>query len=147
MPQNSLTLVVDESGMYYRVPICMINEPENFNADFVTQKLFEKAAPKEAKINVRSPLLILSLYIIRQKVKIRSTKGDSSLEKVSNLLSISDLKSMYISSLDEKRQDGLSPDKLRFFCLGKELKDNLFLYSYDIASEMTIQAMVKPTLQ
>ena len=65
MPQNSLTLVVDESGMYYRVPICMINEPENFNADFVTQKLFEKAAPKEAKINVRSPLLILSLYIIR----------------------------------------------------------------------------------
>ena len=26
MPQNSLTLVVDESGMYYRVPICMINE-------------------------------------------------------------------------------------------------------------------------
>ena len=53
MPQNSLTLVVDETGMYYRVPICMINEPENFNADFVTQKLFEKAIPNETKVNVR----------------------------------------------------------------------------------------------
>jgi hypothetical protein len=34
MPQNSLTLVVDETGMYYRVSICVINDPENFKADF-----------------------------------------------------------------------------------------------------------------
>jgi hypothetical protein len=52
MPQNSLTLVVDEGGMYYRVPICMINEPENFNADFVTAKLFSKEKPKESRVNV-----------------------------------------------------------------------------------------------
>ena len=29
-------------------------------------------------------------------------------------------------------------DKLRFFCLGKELKDELFLYSYDVRDELTI---------
>ena len=27
MPQNSLTLVIDENGVYYRVPISCINEP------------------------------------------------------------------------------------------------------------------------
>lgn len=27
--------------------------------------------------------------------------------------------------------------------MGKELKDNLFLYSYEIKDEMTVQAMIK----
>lgn len=52
MPQNSLTLVVDETGMYYRVPICVINDPENFNADFQTEKLKSKVQPKENRIPV-----------------------------------------------------------------------------------------------
>jgi len=34
MPQNSLTLVIDENGVYYRVPICCINEPLNFSVNF-----------------------------------------------------------------------------------------------------------------
>jgi len=29
------------------------------------------------------------------------------------------------------------------FCLGKELKDDLFLYSYDMMDEITVQAMFK----
>ena len=33
--------------------------------------------------------------------------------------------------------------RLRFFCMGKELQDDLFLYSYDIATDMVIQAMIK----
>lgn len=33
MPQNSLTLVIDETGMYYRIPICVINEPKNYDRD------------------------------------------------------------------------------------------------------------------
>lgn len=46
MPQNSLTLVVDEQGMYYRVPICVINDPVNYDADYVNEKLKLKKAPK-----------------------------------------------------------------------------------------------------
>jgi len=54
MPQNSLTLVVDESGMYYRVPICMINDPMNYDADFVNEKLKLKTKPaQESLVNVR----------------------------------------------------------------------------------------------
>lgn len=34
-------------------------------------------------------------------------------------------------------------DTLRLFCMGKELKDDLFLYSYDIADEMVLQVMYK----
>ena len=30
---------------------------------------------------------------------------------------------------------------LRFLCLGKELKDDLFVYSYDLTDELTIQCM------
>ena len=33
--------------------------------------------------------------------------------------------------------------RLRFFCMGKELQDDLYLYSYDIASDMVVQAMIK----
>ena len=62
MPQNSLTLVVDESGMYYRVPICMINEPENYTADFVTQKLFDKVQPKEAIVKVSRTKFFIRLF-------------------------------------------------------------------------------------
>lgn len=53
MPQNSLTLVVDEQGMYYRIPICLINDPMNYDADFVNEKLKKKEAPKaESTLNV-----------------------------------------------------------------------------------------------
>jgi hypothetical protein len=57
MPQNSLTLVIDESGIYYRIPICVINDPLNFNADYVTDKLKNKSAPPERTINVSNKRL------------------------------------------------------------------------------------------
>lgn len=34
MPQNSLTLVIDENGVYYRVPISCINEPLNYSVNY-----------------------------------------------------------------------------------------------------------------
>jgi Ubiquitin-binding domain len=34
MPQNSLTLVIDENGVYYRVPISCINEPQNYSVNY-----------------------------------------------------------------------------------------------------------------
>ena len=60
---------------------------------------------------------------------------------VSNDLSIKELKELYITKLSEempKEAIDLEPTKIRFLCLGKELKDDLFVYSYDITDELTI---------
>lgn len=65
--------------------------------------------------------------------------GDCTLS-VSNMISILELKQKYIDQLTEKE---LKPSNLRLFCLGKELKDDLFIYSYDIVDEVTVQAMIK----
>lgn len=69
-------------------------------------------------------------------------KGDCVLS-VSNLLSIADFKQMYIAKLEADGAEGLTVDNVRMFCLGKELKDDLFLYTYDILDEMTVQVMFK----
>ena len=52
MPQNSLTLVIDENGVYYRVPICCISEPLNYSVNYQDQKLKNKAKPAEKQFNV-----------------------------------------------------------------------------------------------
>ena len=31
LPQNCLTTVIDQAGVYYRVPIACINDPFNYN--------------------------------------------------------------------------------------------------------------------
>ncbi len=36
-----------------------------------------------------------------------------------------------------------TPSDIRLFSLGKELKDDLFMYSYDITDEVVMQAMIK----
>jgi hypothetical protein len=48
---------------------------------------------------------------------------------------------MYLDKLGAAAAD-IKPEKIRMFCLGKELKDDLFLYSYDITDELTIQVMI-----
>ena len=53
MPQNSLTLIIDESGVYYRVPICVINDPIGYDADYITAKLRLKEAPPEAQMDLK----------------------------------------------------------------------------------------------
>ena len=60
---------------------------------------------------------------------------------ISNDLSIEALKELYIEKLTEKMPDEakeMTPKKLRFLCLGKELKDELFVYTYDIVDDLTI---------
>jgi hypothetical protein len=47
MPQNSLTLVIDENGVYYRVPISCINDPVNYSVNFQDTKMNKKEAPPE----------------------------------------------------------------------------------------------------
>lgn len=74
-------------------------------------------------------------------LKIRSGTGDKTLP-VSNQLQVAEFKTEYINAL-ELGSDGIEPTNLRFFCMGKELKDELFLYSYDINNDMVVQAMIK----
>jgi hypothetical protein len=124
MPQNSLTLCIDETGVYYRVPICLINDPIGFDADFQTQKLKSKKEPDQEKMTL----------------KIRhAAKGDVIME-ISNLMPISEFKKEYVSLLKDVSID---PSNVRLFAMGKELKDELWIYSYDIMNESTVQAMIK----
>ena len=76
-------------------------------------------------------------------LKLRhAAKGDIIME-MSNLLPISEFKQLYISELGDKGE-GLLVEKIRMFAMGKELKDDLFVYSYDIINESTVQVMIKP---
>ena len=119
MPQNSLTLCIDDTGVYYRVPICLINDPIGFDADFQTQKLKSKQAPGEKQM----------------KLRFRNAgTGDHNVE-CSNHLEISALKKLYLEQL---KDTDLTVEMLRMFAMGKELKDDLFVYSYDMIDELTI---------
>lgn len=73
-------------------------------------------------------------------LKVRNAaKGDKILH-MSNLLPIVDFKKMYIAELNDA---SVTLDKIRMFAMGKELKDDLFIYSYDIINESTVQVMIK----
>jgi hypothetical protein len=66
-------------------------------------------------------------------------KGDKKFT-VSNNENIKKLKITYLLEV------GMTEDcieRIRLFCLGKELKNDLFLYSYDIGDDLVCQAMVK----
>ena len=108
------------------MPICLINDPIGFDADFLAQKLKGKKAPPECMMNLKAR---------------HAAHGDVQLE-TSNLISIVDFKKTYIKNL-KKNGKGLTYDKIRMFAMGKELKDDLFLYSYDILNESTVQVMIK----
>lgn len=59
------------------MPICVINDPMNFNADYQAQKLKNKEAPTE---------------VFLEALKVRSVAiGDANM-RVSNLLTIAELK-------------------------------------------------------
>ena len=60
--------------------------------------------------------------------------------EVSNLTQIDQFKQIYIDKLEE---EGLTCDRIRMFAMGKELKDDLFIYSYDIMNDLTVQVMIK----
>ena len=47
MPQDSLTTAIDQAGVYYRVPICCINDPDNYSMDNAMDAMRNKKAPKE----------------------------------------------------------------------------------------------------
>ena len=73
-------------------------------------------------------------------LKIRhAARGDKILE-ISNLMPISDFKKEYIAQL---KDDSVTAENVRLFAMGKELKDELWIYSYEMMNESTVQAMIK----
>ena len=56
----------------------------------------------------------------------------------SNLCSIQQLKQAYLALADQKKvaQNNANTELLRLFYMGKELKNDLFLYSYDMVDGM-----------
>jgi hypothetical protein len=72
-------------------------------------------------------------------VKIRNAaQGDCTITKVSNLITIEELKQLYIQNNKDKRAVGLTVDRIRFFVMGKEMKNDLFVYSYEVNDNLTI---------
>lgn len=78
----------------------------------------------------------------RMQLKIKLLPDKNYEDNISNLTSIKDLKVKFIKGLGDKGTD-LKADSLRFFCMGKELQDDLFVYSYDLSDDITIQCMVR----
>lgn len=76
------------------------------------------------------------------KLKARNAaRGDVVIE-TNNLLPVNEFIKMYIAELKKKDMD-ISSDTIRMFAMGKELKPDLWLYSYDILNESTVQVMIK----
>ena len=75
-----------------------------------------------------------------QALKVRSAKAGDAVMSTSNLVSVAEFKQAYLNKINEKE---LKVENIRMFCLGKELKDDLYLYSYDIVDEMVLQVMYK----
>ena len=89
-------------------------------------------------------MLMWPIVCVWQELKIRAGPVDLKLD-VSNLASILELKQLFTQACNQRNQYGgkVKPGYIRCFCLGKELKDDLYLYSYDVKEGMTIQAMVR----
>lgn len=76
LPQDSLTTAIDQGGVYYRVPICCIAEPDNYSIDNVMDALKAKKAPAEKS----------------QTVQVRNTAMGSHTLTVSNQMPVAALK-------------------------------------------------------
>ena len=48
-----------------------------------------------------------------------------------------------IDSAKKTEKGAEEESKLRFLCLGKELKDELFVYSYEMFDGIVVQAMIR----
>jgi len=126
LPQKSLTTAIDQGGIYYRVPMSCINDPGEYGKNLAYDLMKSKKEPVDTQLNV----------------KIRRSGGDTKMI-LSNKMKIIEVKTMYLKQIDAEEP----VENMRLFCLGKELKDELFVYSYDIMNDQVMQAQVKPLLK
>jgi len=73
-------------------------------------------------------------------LKCRNAARGDKVFNMSNLIPVTDFKNMYIAELNDPE---VTLDKVRMFAMGKELKDDLWIFSYDIINESTVQVMIK----
>jgi hypothetical protein len=59
-------------------------------------------------------------------------------------MSILELKLKFLEKLEDEKE--LGQQDLRFFCLGKELSNDLFVFSYDLKDEITITCSKRPKM-
>jgi hypothetical protein len=72
-----------------------------------------------------------------KKIKLRIRFGPKDITiDVTNKSSIAECKSIFLKEVEMEEKS--NPDNTRFFCLGKELKNDFFIYSYDIVDEMVV---------
>lgn len=110
---DSITLVIDSSGIYYRVPIACINDPVKYVESEEKKKIESKAKPAEIHFKC---------------LKMRAAGENDVIISTSNWTGILDLKKLYL----EKSKRDVALERVRFFCMGRELKDENCLYSYDV---------------
>jgi len=68
-------------------------------------------------------------------LKVRYGQKDINII-VTNKSSILEAKAIFLKEVEMEEKS--SPENTRFFCLGKELKNEFFIYSYDIVDEMVV---------
>ena len=56
---------------------------------------------------------------------------------ISNMCKVSELEQLFLDDQGPKMSE-FSVKNLRFFCMGKELDNELFLYSYGVTDDFTI---------
>lgn len=74
------------------------------------------------------------------KIKIRYQSRDIVIS-TTNKAQITDAKQTFLETAELMKS--VEESSVRFFCLGKELKNEFFLYSYDISEDTVIQAMAR----
>ena len=58
----------------------------------------------------------------------------------SNKSKVSEVKQSYLEMCEASN---VPLENIRLFCLGKELKDDMNLYHYDVVNDVVMQAMIK----
>ncbi len=110
--------MIDSAGIYYRIPIACINEPLAYNKNNQYEELKAKKIPNEQML----------------RVKFRLAASDIQMQ-LNNKHTVGAVKQQFIDT--QKLQD-VSVSNIRIFCMGKELKDDLFMYSYDIVDDVVM---------
>jgi hypothetical protein len=60
MPEKCLTTVIDTTGVYYRVPIACINDPDNYGVNKQMDEMKQKVAPDQKQLNVSTTVATCS---------------------------------------------------------------------------------------
>ena len=117
LTENSLTCSIDDKGNVYRIPICVINDPDSYEVNTEAEILSSKMRPLEREVS----------FFIRQ------VGSPDSLEIImSNMAKVRHLKEYY------KQEVERGGDEIRLFAYGKEMRDEFSLYHYAINDDVVI---------